>query len=194
MYPSTSLFVAVGQLAIVVLVLFSYPLQVLPCRNCLDKVFQSGTAAVEMDDMDDMDDVDEHSGSEMSPLKHTLLTTAIVGIGFGIAYFVDDLQIGKCLPMILAAVQSDPISSALPRWVHGIHDGLVYSPRAVLLEGMIAALKECKYAHSILLAYARRPKCVQTTEPKCARARCLRHVYLCVLVSAATVLIPIRCI
>ncbi|KAJ3497571.1 hypothetical protein NLJ89_g10333 [Agrocybe chaxingu] len=46
MYPSTSLFVAVGQLAIVVLVLFSYPLQVHPCRNCLDKVFHPGHVAV----------------------------------------------------------------------------------------------------------------------------------------------------
>ena len=42
MYPSTSLFVAVGQLAIAILVLFSYPLQVHPCRNCLDKVFHFG--------------------------------------------------------------------------------------------------------------------------------------------------------
>jgi hypothetical protein len=96
MYPSTSLFVAFGQLAIVVLVLFSYPLQVLPCRNCLDKVFQSGAPTTTADEMDEIDGIDEHSDSEMSPLKHTLLTTAIVGAGFGIAYFVNDLQIGKC--------------------------------------------------------------------------------------------------
>jgi amino acid permease len=42
MYPSTSLFIAVEQAAIVVLVLFSYPLQVHPCRNCLDKIFHAG--------------------------------------------------------------------------------------------------------------------------------------------------------
>ena len=41
MYPSTSLFIAIGQLAIVILVLFSYPLQVHPCRNCLDKIFHA---------------------------------------------------------------------------------------------------------------------------------------------------------
>ena len=42
MYPSTSLFIAVGQVAIAILVMFSYPLQVHPCRNCLDKVFHAG--------------------------------------------------------------------------------------------------------------------------------------------------------
>ena len=92
MYPSTSLFVAVGQLAIVVLVLFSYPLQVLPCRNCLDKVFHFGSGEA----LDELDVVDEHNSSEIGPLKHTILTTGIVCAGFGIAYFVNDLQIGKC--------------------------------------------------------------------------------------------------
>ena len=156
MYPSTSLFVAFGQLAIVVLVLFSYPLQVLPCRNCLDKVFQSGAAAVttdEIDEMDDIDDIDVHSDSEMSPLKHTLLTTAIVGAGFGIAYFVNDLQIGKCCQRSSQLCILTLFSSALPRWVHRIHDGLVYSPWAVLLEGVIAVAERMPICslHSVSL-------------------------------------------
>lgn len=98
MYPSTSLFIAVGQLAIVILVLFSYPLQVLPCRNCLDKVFSAGEAPVVVkhtNDDDDEDVVDEdHAHAEMSNYKHNLLTSLIVGLGFLVAFFVDDLQMG----------------------------------------------------------------------------------------------------
>lgn len=103
MYPSTSLFIAVGQLAIAILVLFSYPLQVHPCRNCLDKVFHAGHVAHRKrpdgtEDEDDIEIEDEHGGSpDMSPLKHTLLTLAIVASGFTIAFFVSDLQMGKLL-------------------------------------------------------------------------------------------------
>lgn len=96
MYPSTSLFIAIGQLAIAILVMFSYPLQVHPCRNCLDKVFHAGhVASKQAGDAEDEEPEDEHGGSQdMSPLKHTLLTIAIVASGFTIAYFVDDLQMG----------------------------------------------------------------------------------------------------
>lgn len=38
-YPSNSLFVCFGRLAIVILTFCSYPLQVHPCRAALDKVF-----------------------------------------------------------------------------------------------------------------------------------------------------------
>jgi amino acid permease len=107
MYPSTSLFIAVGQLAIVILVLFSYPLQVFPCRNCLDKVFHAGDAhhlpkvipqTGEDEDGDgDGDDFEDefHTSPDMTPLKHAALTTGIVASGFLIAYFVDDLQMGR---------------------------------------------------------------------------------------------------
>jgi hypothetical protein len=96
MYPSTSLFIAVGQLAIAILVMFSYPLQVHPCRNCLDKVFHAGHVLPKSGELDDTEVEDEHGGSpDMSPLKHTLLTVAIIASGFTIAYFVDDLQMGE---------------------------------------------------------------------------------------------------
>jgi amino acid permease len=75
MYPSSSLFVAIGQLAIAILVLFSYPLQVQPCRNCLDKVFHFNT---ERDKIEDSGVDDEHGSGEMTQLKHTVLTTAVV--------------------------------------------------------------------------------------------------------------------
>lgn len=98
MYPSTSLFIAVGQLAIVILVLFSYPLQVHPCRNCLDKVFHAGDSHVvpKPTGHEDEDSADEdHAHTEMSAFKHTVLTSAIIGFGFVIAFFVDDLQMGE---------------------------------------------------------------------------------------------------
>lgn len=104
MYPSTSLFIAIGQLAIVILVLCSYPLQVHPCRNCLDKVFQLGPAQTEKGITEteedesivvDEDVVDEHAERDMSPLKHTLLTTTIITLGFTTAFLVDDLKLGK---------------------------------------------------------------------------------------------------
>src|ERR1700761_3054520 len=101
MYPSTTLFVAIGQAAIVVLVLFSYALQVQPCRNCLDKVFGSHaaqlthkTVVTAADDEDETEVEDEMAPSEMSFLKHSLLTAGIVAAGYTIAYFVSDLQIG----------------------------------------------------------------------------------------------------
>lgn len=96
MYPSTSLFIAVGQLAIAILVMFSYPMQVHPCRNCLDKIFHMGghTQNPALTDEDDDDDsvVDEHGVGEMPAFKHAVLTIAIVLSGFIIAYFVDNLQ------------------------------------------------------------------------------------------------------
>jgi hypothetical protein len=99
MYPSTSIFIAVGQLAIAILVIFSYPLQVHPCRNCLDKILHldnkvTGSVLTDNDD-DDVSVVDEHGAGDMSTFKHAALTVAIVVSGFAIAYFVDDLQMGK---------------------------------------------------------------------------------------------------
>jgi len=115
MYPSTSLFIAIGQLAIVVLVLFSYPLQVHPCRNCLDKVFHAGhtpVKAARTDGEDEEEEVDdEFVPTDMSPLKHTLLTTAIIAGGFAIAYIVDDL---KTVLSFVGSTGSTTISFILP--------------------------------------------------------------------------------
>lgn len=103
MYPSTSTFVAIGQLAIVILVMFSYPLQVHPCRNCLDKVFHHKHKHVPIprpDTVDDEDELsdeveDEHASLDMSDAKHIVLTVGIVTLGFLVAFFVNDLQLGK---------------------------------------------------------------------------------------------------
>jgi hypothetical protein len=100
MYPSTTLFIAIGQVAIVILVMFSYPLQVFPCRNCLDKIFEARKQLkpVGMDydnGEDDEVDADHAPISEMSTTKHAILTSAIVTAGFTLAYFVSDLQLGR---------------------------------------------------------------------------------------------------
>lgn len=99
MYPSTSAFIAVGQLAIAILVMFSYPLQVHPCRNCLDKVFHPNNkvtkSALTDDEDEDVSVVDEHGTGDMSTFKHVVLTVLITVSGFVIAYFVDDLQMGE---------------------------------------------------------------------------------------------------
>lgn len=94
MYPSTSLFIAVGQLAIVILITFSYPLQVQPCRNCLDQIFL-GRPLIKQGLGEDEEDLDEHAGGDMPMMKHALLTGAIILLGFIIAYNMDDLQLGK---------------------------------------------------------------------------------------------------
>ncbi|OCH96252.1 hypothetical protein OBBRIDRAFT_765760 [Obba rivulosa] len=114
MYPSTSLFIAIGQLAIAIMVMFSYPLQVHPCRNCLDKVFHAGHVAHKRtpngEEVEEAED--EHGGSpDMSPLKHCLLTVGVVVSGFVIAYFVDDLQ---TVLSFVGATGSTTISFILP--------------------------------------------------------------------------------
>lgn len=120
MYPSTSIFIACGQLAIVVLVLFSYPLQVHPCRNCLDKVFQwkyvqttvpAKTDNDEEEEEEEENEEEENGLSEMTTLKHTMLTSAIVVGSFTIAYLVDDLQ--KVLSFV-GSTGSTTISFILP--------------------------------------------------------------------------------
>ncbi|PPQ63803.1 hypothetical protein CVT24_009798, partial [Panaeolus cyanescens] len=121
MYPSTTLFIAFGQLAIVVLVLFSYPLQVHPCRNCLDKVFHHGDPAAvpKSRDADGAEDEevtaelegDEHAHAEMSTLKHVVLTSAIIASGFTIAFLVDNLEL---VLSFVGATGSTTISFILP--------------------------------------------------------------------------------
>ncbi|KAK7024960.1 aa-trans domain-containing protein [Favolaschia claudopus] len=120
MYPSTSLFIAIGQLAIVTLVLLGYPLQVHPCRNCLDKIFHAGEVVKQIEaavadgegDEDEGTEMDEdHAAAEMSPLKHTLLTAAIVIASFSLAFFVNDL---KLVLSFVGSTGSTTISFILP--------------------------------------------------------------------------------
>jgi len=162
MYPSTTLFIAGGQLAIVVLVMFSYPLQVHPCRGSLDKVAlaifgtdKEGRIAVrtteaqavrhEENDDDDDDDSANEAGyghgacDEASPLRHTLLTAAIVIPGFTIAYFVDSLQRGE---LFFSPVRkkkellTDSKISARGCGSHWLNHNQLYPTGALLLEAL----------------------------------------------------------
>ncbi|CAE6382011.1 unnamed protein product [Rhizoctonia solani] len=121
MYPSTTIFIAIGQFAIVVMVMFSYPLQVHPCRGCLDKVIggtqkavapSSETQSLNEDEEVEAEALDPHgSHGKMSKTKHVALTSAIVGFGFAIAYFVDDLQL---ILSFVGSTGSTTISFILP--------------------------------------------------------------------------------
>ena len=148
MYPSTSLFIAVGQLAIVILVLFSYPLQVHPCRNCLDKVFKAShaisppkTVTPGVGENENEDDIGEdehgHGHGEMTKFKHFVLTSAIIASGFTVAYLVDDLQLGKLRRFCLKIRSLKKCLSIVVCWCDWIDHHFFYSTRAFLLEGRI---------------------------------------------------------
>ncbi|CAO1616641.1 unnamed protein product [Parajaminaea phylloscopi] len=67
MYPSSSMFVAFGRLSVVLLTIFSYPLQVHPCRAAIHKVIWPPKQAngIELPTDDDGDgDGDEDEGDE----------------------------------------------------------------------------------------------------------------------------------
>lgn len=81
-----SYFVAGGRLAIVILVIFSYPLQAHPCRASLDKVLAWGS----------------HSSNGFkvppppSPFKYFAMTTAILILSYIAAITVTQLDLVNC--------------------------------------------------------------------------------------------------
>jgi len=120
MYPPSGLFIAIGELAIVILVMFSYPLQVFPCRMSINEVLKRTMFAEkvvldseESEDEDDLPVLDSHGHvvSEMSIKLHAILTAVIVCFGFSIAYFVDDLQL---VLSFVGSTGSTTISFILP--------------------------------------------------------------------------------
>ncbi|KAG6381646.1 transmembrane amino acid transporter protein-domain-containing protein [Boletus reticuloceps] len=165
MYPPTSLFIAVGQLAIVTLITFSYCLQVQPCRNCLDKIF-NGKALVKRAEEGELD---EHVGGDMTVLKHVLLTGAILLSGFIIAYNMDDLEL---VLSFVGSTGSTTVSFILP----GLLFWKVRSSHAVFLVGV--ALTSCT-------AHQGRPECESAAEQECAGAGGLRMLCLRLLVRGA---------
>ncbi|KAL7411742.1 transmembrane amino acid transporter protein-domain-containing protein [Mrakia frigida] len=138
MYPNSSLFVAIGRLGIVLMVLFSYPLQAHPCRLALDKVISTiksyshlhldhhrktaatpptPASAVESLNEDDEDDtleddfIPEELVKEMSQTRYIALTVGILLGGLIIALLVDDLEI---VLSFVGATGSTTISFILP--------------------------------------------------------------------------------
>lgn len=85
---------------------------------------------------DKVEDVeDEHGSGDMTPLKHTVLTTAVVAGGFTIAYFVDNLEMGAYFSPRYCLLCEPTMCSVVICWGHWVDDYLVHPPRAVLLEG-----------------------------------------------------------
>ncbi|ETS59511.1 hypothetical protein PaG_06430 [Moesziomyces aphidis] len=141
MYPSTSLFVCFGRVSIIILTIFSYPLQVHPCRASLDKVFSrasrrqqildaAASAALLPDEQDDeiepyRDDEDADTppvngraaqqmveDDDEIPLgKWCLMTAGILSTTFIISLLVDDLSI---ILGFVGSVGSTTISFILP--------------------------------------------------------------------------------
>lgn len=103
-YPSTSIFIAIGQLSVAVLVMLSYPMEVYPCRNCLDKIFSSSDQA-------STNGNNNRGPGEMSTFKHTSLTIGIVLGTFSISYFVYNLEM---VLSIVGATGSTMVSFILP--------------------------------------------------------------------------------
>lgn len=120
MYPSSSIFVSVGRLSIVLLTIFSYPLQVHPCRAALDKVLSppqqrpgielpADDAARENGDESEDEDDDRGyeallasqaslsssaGGPEEMPLRRWVCITAfLLATTFSVALLIDDLGI-----------------------------------------------------------------------------------------------------
>ena len=79
----SSLFVAGGRLAIVILVVFSYPLQAHPCRASLDKILAWRTP--------------EARGLKVPPppsaIKYFIMTTAILVGSYALAITVTQLDV-----------------------------------------------------------------------------------------------------
>ncbi|BGP17511.1 hypothetical protein JCM10213v2_005544 [Rhodosporidiobolus nylandii] len=106
MYPHSTL-VSIGQVGITILVLFSYPLQLHPCRASLDK-FLFPAPAPEDDDTA----VDDHgSGDEIPLARFVVESAALLFSTFLIAMFVSSLEV---VLGFVGATGSTTISFILP--------------------------------------------------------------------------------
>jgi len=105
-YPPST-FISICRLFIVILVLFSYPLQLHPCRASLDKVLTFGPKP----DEDDEQLHSDHSDHEIPLLKYIIMTCSILLLTFVIAINVSrlDLVLG-----FVGSTGSTTISFILP--------------------------------------------------------------------------------
>lgn len=130
MYPRTKV-VLIGQVGIVVLVLFSYPLQLHPARASLDKFLFPHRVALADDDRDDGSNAEEDcshggGGGDEIPLgRFVLESAALLFATFLIAMFVSSLEI---VLGFVGATGSTTISFILPS-VFCTSSGLGVSPQ-----------------------------------------------------------------
>lgn len=109
MYPRTNI-VMIGQVGIVILVLFSYPLQLHPARASLDKFLFPQRVPIAAVDDDDV--VDEHTDGDEIPLGRFVVESgALLFTTFLIAMFVSSLE---TVLGFVGATGSTTISFILP--------------------------------------------------------------------------------
>lgn len=157
MYGST-LLVTIGRIAIVILVLFSYPLQCHPCRACLDKIllaigeywestrFGKGGAYNSLTAHDAEDDHahtptsarhtgshddDDHGGStEIPEFKYIAMTTGILIASYIIAITVSQLDV---VLSIVGSTGSTAVSFILPgSFYYKLHQNDPWTLRKIL--------------------------------------------------------------
>ncbi|KAL1935582.1 hypothetical protein VTP01DRAFT_4722 [Rhizomucor pusillus] len=142
-YPS-SLFVEGGRLAIVLLVIFSYPLQLHPCRNCLDKVLAIGlwTAAKISSEQQQTNNARRgKTPKEASLKKHALMSAGIL-----LGTYIVSMTISQ-LDLVLAFVGSTgstTISFILPgAFYYKLHADQPWSKRPSKFIALGLALFGC---------------------------------------------------
>ncbi|CAO3650435.1 unnamed protein product [Mucor fragilis] len=118
-YPP-SYFVAGGRLAIVILVIFSYPLQAHPCRASLDKVLAWGSASAR--------------GSKVPPppsaFKYFAMTTSILILSYVVAITVTELDL---VLSFVGSTGSTTISFILPGlFYYKIHENDPWKPGKII--------------------------------------------------------------
>jgi len=91
MYPPTTAS-TIGRAAIVVLVMFSYPLQVHPCRASLDAVMKWRPGRYRRDGGGGVGNNGRREESEMSDARFAIVTTAIIVASYVVAMTVHSLE------------------------------------------------------------------------------------------------------
>jgi len=155
---NASLLVTIGRIAIVVLVMFSFPLQAHPCRACLDKVLTSlaqiwqstrlgkpkdySTLDSEQDDdepstatpsiVPNLVHLDDHGEPihHTSDLKYTLMTMGILIGSYLIAITVSELEL---VLSFVGSTGSTAISFILPgSFYYKLHQNDPWTGRKIL--------------------------------------------------------------
>lgn len=121
MYPNSPT-ANIGRVAIVILILFSYPLQAHPCRASLDKILVSASRAWSGDDEERTrssqasmrsfgSKVEVNKQEEIGELRWTILTTFILVMSYLVAMVVSSLEV---VLAYVGATGSTAISFILP--------------------------------------------------------------------------------
>lgn len=108
MYPNSPS-ANIGRFAIVILILFSYPLQAHPCRASLDKILAQLSGG--RGGNNQRQEVGHAAPAEMSEMRWTVLTVAILVASYGVALVVSSLEV---VLSYVGATGSTAISFILP--------------------------------------------------------------------------------